>query len=84
MQLPDGGDYHLVVAMHPDDAPDHAMLYASVRRMPAAICPSCVRQQRGRCGPPIPIGPGLCAWSAWPACSRRGEGVPSADVASCA
>ena len=35
--------YDAVVAMHPDEATDHALLYAAHRRVPAIICPCCVR-----------------------------------------
>lgn len=36
-------EYDAVVAMHPDEGTDHALLYAAERRVPAVICPCCVR-----------------------------------------
>lgn len=36
-------NFDLVVAMHPDDATDHAILYAVNRCIPWAVCPCCVR-----------------------------------------
>lgn len=36
-------DYDAVVAMHPDEATDHAILYAGDRRVPAIICPCCAK-----------------------------------------
>ena len=35
--------YDAVVAMHPDEATDHAVLYAIKHRVPALICPCCVK-----------------------------------------
>lgn len=35
--------YDAIVAMHPDEATDHAILYAGHHRIPALICPCCVR-----------------------------------------
>jgi hypothetical protein len=32
-----------VVAMHPDAATDHAILYAAKNRVPALICPCCIK-----------------------------------------
>jgi hypothetical protein len=34
--------YDAVVAMHPDEATDHCVLYAARYRVPAIICPCCV------------------------------------------
>jgi hypothetical protein len=36
-------NFDLVVAMHPDDATDHAILYAVKRDLPFVVCPCCVR-----------------------------------------
>lgn len=36
-------DYDAIVALHPDQATDHAILYAGHRRVPAIISPCCVR-----------------------------------------
>lgn len=36
-------EYDAVVAMHPDEGTDHAILYAGIRRVPAIICPCCAR-----------------------------------------
>lgn len=36
-------EYTAVVAMHPDEGTDHAIMYAVKRRVPAVICPCCVR-----------------------------------------
>ena len=35
--------YDAVVAMHPDEGTDHAIVYAAERRVPALICPCCIR-----------------------------------------
>ena len=35
--------YDAIVAMHPDEATDHAILYAAKHQIPALICPCCVR-----------------------------------------
>ena len=35
--------YDALVAMHPDEATDHAILYASLWRVPAIICPCCIK-----------------------------------------
>ena len=35
--------YEAVVAMHPDEGTDHAILYAAVNRVPAIICPCCTK-----------------------------------------
>ena len=35
--------YRLVVAMHPDEATDHVILYAAKHRVPAVVCPCCVK-----------------------------------------
>jgi hypothetical protein len=35
--------YDAVVAMHPDEGTDHAILYAGLRRVPALVCPCCVK-----------------------------------------
>lgn len=34
--------FDAVVAMHPDQGTDHAILYAARRRVPAIVCPCCV------------------------------------------
>lgn len=36
-------DYGAVVAMHPDEGTDHAVMYAVKHRVPALICPCCVK-----------------------------------------
>lgn len=36
-------DYDAVVALHPDEGTDHAILYAKKRGIPAIICPCCVK-----------------------------------------
>ena len=36
-------EYDAVVAMHPDDGTDHAVIYAGKHRVPAIICPCCVK-----------------------------------------
>jgi hypothetical protein len=36
-------DYDAVVAMHPDEATDHVILYAVKHRIPAIVCPCCVK-----------------------------------------
>lgn len=36
-------DYDGIVAMHPDEATDQAVLYAGERRVPAIICPCCAK-----------------------------------------
>jgi hypothetical protein len=45
--------YDAVVAMHPDEATDHAIVYAGTHRVPAIICPCCVKPSAvpysGRC-----------------------------------
>lgn len=33
--------YDAVVALHPDEGTDHAILYAGIQRVPAIICPCC-------------------------------------------
>lgn len=35
--------YSLVAAMHPDEATDHAILYAAKHFVPFIICPCCIR-----------------------------------------
>jgi hypothetical protein len=35
-------NYDLVVALHPDQATDHAICYAAMRRVPCVVCPCCV------------------------------------------
>lgn len=35
--------YEAVVAMHPDEGTDHAILYAAKQRVPAIICPCCIK-----------------------------------------
>ncbi len=35
--------YDAVVAMHPDEGTDHCILYAGLHRVPAIICPCCVK-----------------------------------------
>lgn len=34
--------YNAVVAMHPDEGTDHAILYAAKHKVPAIICPCCI------------------------------------------
>jgi hypothetical protein len=36
-------DYDAVVAMHPDEATDHAIMYAAKHKVPAIVCPCCVK-----------------------------------------
>ena len=36
-------DYDLVAAMHPDEATDHAILYAARVRVPFLVCPCCIK-----------------------------------------
>lgn len=36
-------DYDLVVAMHPDEATDHVVMYSASRHIPAIICPCCIK-----------------------------------------
>ena len=35
--------YDAVVAMHPDEGTDHCILYAGLHRVPAIICPCCIK-----------------------------------------
>jgi len=35
--------YDAVLAMHPDDATDHVILYAATHHIPALVCPCCTR-----------------------------------------
>jgi len=35
--------FDCVVAMHPDEATDHAVLYATKHRVPAFVCPCCIK-----------------------------------------
>ncbi len=35
--------YDAVVAMHPDEGTDHALIYAARRGVPALVCPCCIR-----------------------------------------
>lgn len=35
--------YRLIVAMHPDEATDHAILYAAKHRVPFVVCPCCIK-----------------------------------------
>ena len=35
--------YDALLAMHPDEASDHAILYAGHHQIPALLCPCCVR-----------------------------------------
>lgn len=37
------GGYDAIVAMHPDQATDHCIFYAAKHRIPAIVCPCCVR-----------------------------------------
>lgn len=37
------GHYGLVVAMHPDEGTDHAILYAARHNVPALVCPCCIK-----------------------------------------
>lgn len=36
-------DYDAVVAMHPDEGTDHAIMYGVERRVPVIVCPCCVK-----------------------------------------
>ncbi len=36
-------NYEAVVAMHPDEATDHAIIYAGKHKIPAIVCPCCVK-----------------------------------------
>lgn len=36
-------EYDIVMGMHPDEATDHLILYAGIRRKIAIICPCCVK-----------------------------------------
>lgn len=36
-------EYDVVVGMHPDEATDHLILYAGIRRRIAIICPCCIK-----------------------------------------
>ena len=36
-------NYGAVVAMHPDEGTDHAVLYAASRGLPGLICPCCIK-----------------------------------------
>jgi len=36
-------DYDVVVAMHPDEATDHCIFYAGLKRKYAIICPCCAK-----------------------------------------
>lgn len=36
-------DYQGVIAMHPDEGTDHALLYAVTRKVPALISPCCIK-----------------------------------------
>ena len=38
-----GEQYEAVLAMHPDEATDHAILYAAKHRCIALVCPCCVK-----------------------------------------
>ncbi len=35
--------FDLIVAMHPDEGTDHAILYAAKHRKPCIVCPCCVK-----------------------------------------
>lgn len=35
--------YDGVVAMHPDEGTDHAILYAGIHQVPALVCPCCIK-----------------------------------------
>jgi len=35
--------YDAIVALHPDEATDHSILYAAKHRIPALICPCCIK-----------------------------------------
>ncbi len=37
-----GLDFDLVLAMHPDEGTDHAILYAAKHRVPFLVCPCCI------------------------------------------
>lgn len=36
-------EYKAVVAMHPDEGTDHAILYAAKHSVPACVCPCCAK-----------------------------------------
>lgn len=36
-------EYDALVALHPDEATDHSILYCGIRRIPGIICPCCVK-----------------------------------------
>lgn len=36
-------DYDAVVGMHPDEGTDHILMYAARYRVPAIICPCCIK-----------------------------------------
>ncbi|KKW11167.1 MAG: hypothetical protein UY48_C0024G0008 [Candidatus Gottesmanbacteria bacterium GW2011_GWB1_49_7] len=36
-------EYEAVVAMHPDEGTDHAILYAASRGIPGLVCPCCIK-----------------------------------------
>lgn len=35
--------FDAIVAMHPDEGTDHALMYAIVNKVPAIICPCCIK-----------------------------------------
>lgn len=51
-------DYQLVVAMHPDEGTDHAIMYAAKHRLPFIICPCCAKPDA------VPYS-GKTHWQAW-------------------
>lgn len=51
------GGYDAVVAMHPDEATDHCILYAIKHKIPAIICPCCVKPSAIYYGGPTFSGP---------------------------
>lgn len=36
-------DYDVVIAMHPDEGTDHAIMYAVKHRVPFLVCPCCIK-----------------------------------------
>jgi hypothetical protein len=50
--------YDLVVALHSDEATDHAILYAAHRRVPCVVCPCCIT-------PSAEPYKGRRTWDAW-------------------
>lgn len=38
-----GEKYDAVIAMHPDEGTDHAIMYAAKHMVPALVCPCCIK-----------------------------------------